>query len=421
MRYASAFRALLTAVIVMAACFGVSANRDLDRWVRLLTDSVSPLPSRIDIIPYSSPDILPEGISSEEDISQGPYAGLTAVQRDSAYRADHYWWNLFRRRKLDMKDSTVIYPKFLGFCVKVYNWADHVFNSYNPDYVEGTGKRWKARLVSDNWVDSYAMNFHKRMSMRMMSDIYCNAGAYIQYMAVSLGYSLNLNHAVWGKPLDQKRFEFGFNCARFNADISYMENTGGSYMRKFGDYKGGRLFKLYFPGIEMHSLDIDLYYFFNNKKYSHGAAYNFSKYQKRSAGSFIIGLTYSDQNISMDFSTLPAALVPYLKIDSWFLKFHYFNYCLLFGYGYNWVLNRHWLFNISLMPSIGVNHCYEDSAEGTANLLSANFKGLMSLTYNHRNFFIGIIGKMNGHLYHSDKHTLFSSIENFSANFGFRF
>lgn len=342
-------------------------------------------------------------------------------EHDALYRAEHNWINLARRRALYTSDTTVIYPRFIDFCMRVYRWADHAFNSYNPEYVEGTGKRWKARLAFDNWVDSYSMHFPGNMNMRMMSDIYANAGAYIQYMAVSVGYSANLNHMFGGDPIDRKRLEFGFNCARFNLDVYYTENNGGTYMRTFGDYKNGHIFKNYFPGLELHSFNVDLYYFLNNKKYSQGAAYNNSKIQKRSAGSFIFGLSYSNLDISLDFSTLDPILLPYFTMQTYFMKFHYYNYCLLFGYGHNFVLNKHFLFNITALPSIGVNHCYEDSAEGSGNLLSLNIKGRMSLTYNYRNLYAGLIAKMDGNWYHSNKISFFNSIENAQINVGIRF
>ena len=126
-------------------------------------------------------------------------------------------------------------------------------------------------------------------------------------------------------------------------------------------------------------------------------------------------------SVSMDFSTLDPELIPYYKLDSYFLKFHYNNYCVLLGYGYNWVLGRGWLFNVMVMPGIGFNSCFEDSNDGAGILFSLNAKGRMSVTYNHRNFFLGLQGRFDGHLYHSGKYTLFNSIEGVSLNTGFRF
>lgn len=331
------------------------------------------------------------------------------------------WWHLFKENRLSMTDTTVQWPGFLKFCVDVYNWGDRTFNSYDSAYVVGTGRRWKARVASDNWVDSYALKLDGKMPMRMMSDIYCNAAGYLQYMAVSIGYTLDMSNIIGNQPANHKKMEFGFNCARFNINLYYHENTGGTYMRTFGHYNDGHLFRSAFPGLSLNKLRADGVFFFNNRRYSQGAAYNFSKFQLRSAGSWQIGFAYTDLNLALDFTKLEPKLVPYMKIPLQKYRFHYKSYCLLGGYGFNWVLNRHLLYNITALPAIGLTHCYEDSADGSANLFALGINGMTSLTYNLGDFFGCIIGRMNGNWYRSDKHSLFSSIENLSATVGVRF
>ena len=348
----------------------------------------------------------------------------SVINSDAHETADtnRNWWHLLRKGKLDLNDTTVQYPRFLKFCLNVYRWGDHTFNHYDPEYVQPTGKRWKAYVKSDNWVDSYAMNFRTHdMPMRMMSDIYCNFGAYLQYMAVSVGYSLDLSNIIGNKPANHKKLDFSFTCARFSAELRYCHNSGGSYMRTFGDYKNGHLFKMEFPGVNLDSFDVDCYYFFNSSHYSQGAAYSFAKYQVKSSGSLIAGFLYGNQRIGLNFRTLPEALVPYMKIPLEEYNFHYDNYSLLIGYGYNWVFHPNWLINITALPLIGVNHCYEDSSESSMNLFSLGFQARGSITWNIDDFFIGLQGRIDGHWYRSDKYSLFSSIENLSLCTGVRF
>ena len=337
-------------------------------------------------------------------------------------REQKWWWNLFKQGKLAMNDTTVIWPKFLKFCVDVYNWGDRTFNSYDPEYVIGTGKRWKVRLVSDNWLDTYAMRLPPGIRTNMSSDVYANLGAYIQYMAVSVGSSYDLKKLFKRHEPSHKKYEFGFVCALFNAELYYHENRGGVNIRKFGDINDGKLIKEYFPGVSMYTLGFDAYYFFNNKKYSQGAAYNFAKYQLKSQGSFIIGLSITNQKLSFDFSQLPNSLKDKLP-DSEILDyyFHYNSYAILGGYGYNWVIAPKLLFNATLLPSIGFSHYYEDSLEGDKYLLSLNIQGKLSLTYNLGNYYFGLMGNLKGHYYKQGTMSLFSSIENFSAYIGLRF
>ncbi len=332
-----------------------------------------------------------------------------------------WWWNRLKQGTLQLKDTTVIYPKFLGFCVDVYNWADRTFNSYDTTYVVGTGKRWKAVVRNDNWVDSYAMNLNHDMPVRLMGDIYCNAGVYLQYMAVSAGYSLDLSNVIGNKPMLHKKMGAGFSCALFTVEGYYHENTGGSYLRTFGDYNDGHLFKERFPGVRMVSFGIDAYYFINHRKYSQGAAYNFSKYQKKNAGSFIVGFRYGNRDITLDFTTLPENLKPYLKIPAQKYKFHYSNYCLMAGYGYNLVFGHNWLFNATAIPAVGVNRSFLDSLEGRQYMLSLGIKGKMSLTWNISDIFLGIQTSFDGSWYRSSDYSLFSSIEDLAVSVGVRF
>ena len=337
-------------------------------------------------------------------------------------REQKWWWNLFKQGKLSMTDTTVIWPKFLKFCVDVYNWGDRTFNSYDPEYVIGTGKRWKVRVVSDNWLDSYALRLPQGINANMSSNVYSNIGAYIQYMAVSVGSSYDIEKLFNKKEPSHKKYEFGFICALFNAELYYHENRGGVNIRKFGNINDGKLIKEYFPGVSMYTLGFDVYYFFNNKKYSQGAAYNFAKYQIKSQGSFMLGLSITNQKLNFDFSKLPENLkesLPDADITNYY--FHYNSYAILVGYGYNWVLAPKLLFNATVMPSLGFSHYYEDSLEGNKYLLSMNIQGRISLTYNLGNYYFGIFGKMNGHWYKQGKMSMFSSIENFSAYIGLRF
>lgn len=347
-----------------------------------------------------------------------PISSLEGYRKTDAER---WWWNQAKRLKLDLNDTTVRYPKFIKFCLDVYKWGDRFFNSYDPEYVVSTGKRWKARVVNDNWCDSYIMTFPQHMKMSMLSDVYANIGAYLQYMAVSIGYTYDMGNIMNGHSNDHKKMELGFNCALFNIEAYYHENTGGTFLRHFGDYHDGKYFKKRFPGLQLYTYGLDAVYYFNHKRYSHGAAYNFSKFQKKSQGSWVIGFSFSNIKLNFDFRQLPLELLPYLTIPADDYLFHYKSYAVVAGYGYNWVIRPRLLFNATLTPAFGVTHCYEDSLEGAMWMPSVNVLGRSSITYNLGNFFFSGIFRFNGHWYKSGTYSLFSSIENFSANIGFRF
>lgn len=381
-------------------------------------------PGVAEIVSYL--DSLPAEMGRDIDTLKTDLDTLPYRLGDDAVRlaedmADRNWWHLLKKGRLDLKDTTVVYPRFIKFCVDVYNWGDRFFNTYDSEYVEGTGHRWKARLGQENWTDSYALRFrNSKVHMRMLSSLNSNIGPYLHYMAVSVGYSIDMNTIFGGKKTDHARFEFNFNCALFNFDLYYYHNSG-TRIRQFMGYNNNRLIDSHFPGVTANNFGVNLYYFFNHKKYSQGAAYNFSKYQRKSAGSFMVGFSYNNLDISMDFNTLSPELRPLYIFPTPYLHLHYYSYCVLGGYGYNWVLHPKWLFNVTAMPSMGVNHCYEDSSDGSGRQLSLNIHGRTSLTFNHRSLFLSLIGKISGNWYISKNISLFNAIEYFAFNVGVRF
>lgn len=382
------------------------------------------LPNALDITHQSSITLATDTILNHPDQTAVLPPDSIAAAYDpllQQVKDNRVWWRLMLTNKWDSKDTTIVYPKFIGFCVKVYNWADKFFNSYDSDYVQGTGRRWKVYLKNDNWLDSYAMNFNDKMPMRMMSDVTANLGPYIQFMAVSVGYQFDMSNLIGGQPTNRKRLDLGFTCARLSVDAFYWKNTGGNVIRTFGKFNNGHLIHVPITGVEITSLGVDLCYFFNNRRYSQTAAYGYGKIQKKSAGSFIAGFSYGRLNTSLDFYTLPAVLIPYLTIPQRVYKYHYNNYCVTFGYGHNFVLGKGFLFNITALPGIGLNHCFEDSVDGAGNLFSLGIKGRIALVYNHKDLFCGLTAKMDGQWYRSSDYSFFNATEIFSACVGWRF
>lgn len=387
----------------------------------LIIPFITSLPTRSDdSIPQSHP-IHIENPDSARDII-GKIKALHTADTYSAHNdTNRNWWHLLKKGYFNPKDTTVEYSKFMRLFNAVYNWGDRIFNTYDTTYVDGFGKNWKARLAFDAWTDTYHMNYEKKMPMTFISAPYSSIGAYLHFMAVSVNYQIDMGKVFFGKPINHKKFEFGFNCARFNAELSFSQNTGGTYIRRFGDLGKKRFIRVFFPGVKMNNLNFSIYYFLNNFKYANGAAYNFSRIQKKSAGSFILGFNYAYQDSRFDFSRLPDNLFPYLTWGRTKVRFHYNDYCLLMGYGYNCVLNKYFLYNISILPSIGIARCYEDSFDGGTTLLALNPMAKMSFTYNMKDLFCCLILKGSGQWYNSKSVSYFSGIANLQFSVGVRF
>ena len=331
-----------------------------------------------------------------------------------------YWKKALLKGKLNFKDTAVVYPKFVKFCVNVYNWADRTFNTYDTAYVQGTGKKFKVLIKNENWLDSYAMRFSNGTYMTMASIPASTIGAYLSFSGLSAGYSYSIGKIFNYKEGACQNLRFQFNCALLAAEWYYSHNDGGTKIRNFTQ-EGVEFRNIDLPGLTLNSYGIDVYYFLNNKKYSQGAAYNFSKIQKKSAGSFIFGASISHQSVEIDLTKVPPEIAKYLPEGATEYNYHYNDYCLIVGYGYNWVFHKNWLFNISAMPSFGIKHCNETSLEGACNLFSMNVNGKLSITRNLNHVFYGLQGRISGHWYKSEAQSFFNSIAFLTLNFGFRF
>ena len=334
-------------------------------------------------------------------------------------RDNRYWWRAMKHGKVNFNDSTMGYPKFLKFCWKTYKWGDRLFNSYDTAYVQSTGKNWKLILKSDNWVDSYIGRPFDDVKMVMNSNLVSNIGVSLSFMAVSLGYSVSVSNLLHGGKFSNK-FDFSFTCARFTADLTYWENKNEMNVEYLDKSVDNDRHKIRQSGITRKAMGVSAYYFFNNRKYSQAAAYCYSKYQKRSAGSWLAGFSLQHFDVKFDTDQISEEAQPYIPSPEEAPRILYNDYCVLFGYGYNWVLGRKWLLNATLTPYIGYRHnC--PSADITSSAVSLNVRVRMGAVYNHRNFFMGLESRADHHRYRSKDSRLVNSIIDFSALVGVRF
>ena len=335
----------------------------------------------------------------------------------------NYWKWAMLSGQLDLKDETIEYPGFVKWCVDVYNWAVETFNTYDTTYVAGTNTNWKLTLKNDNWIDNYNLRLPSGLQVRMSSSMVCNLGASISFLGVSLGFTTNIDKLFGNEPEKQKRWDFQFGCALLALDAYYSKSTGCINLTRLGDYGDSNFLNstYKFSGLEQEFYGLDMYYFFNNKKYSQSAAYTQSRFQKKSAGSFIGGISLSRQDINMNFNKLPVDIIDELPQDKRNYHIKYLDCCLMLGYAYNWAINKNFLFNITAIPCVGYNHSLNGVLEDNRNLLALNFKTKMALVYNHNRFFCGLNGKIDGHFYNGNKYKFLNSVENISFITGFRF
>lgn len=322
-------------------------------------------------------------------------------------------------------DSIATWGKFPAFCIKTYRWGDGFFNGYDKRYVEGAGYKFNVKFRSDNWIDYYNFDLPDNYRMRMLSDPSTSIGAYLTYMAVSVGYDRNISRLFGNNDKAREQFSFGFSCSLFSCNLNYIDNRQSTTINKFGPRGHTEPLDLKFDGVHSKTFSVDIYYFFNHKKYSQAAAFNFSRIQRKSQGSWFAGFNYFKNTYSFDFNSLPDNIKDAMP-PSW-ADYNYLywaknkNYNLKVGYGYNWVFARNWLLAISESPTFGVKKGVLINPDKEKTTFSFSNITRMSIVWSHDHWFAGLLGELNLNLLYDKDSTFENATISGNISVGYRF
>ena len=270
-----------------------------------------------------------------------------------------------------------------------------------------------------------------KMRLRSTTNLTTSVGAWIGYRGYGLGYSIDLSGDRGSN------FTTGFsNILDFlltNLNIGAMGGRYGVNLR-IRSYEVKHSLQTAWeensrnPVIRDYSMEIaepmkvrsvfaDAYYMFNGKHFSYAAAYDQSAIQVRSAGSLVAGLMYHYSRVEYD----SGENIDLLDIMHGVGQMKMWQASVGAGYAYNWVFHRNWLFNVTAAPSIGLNHSFADSVDGSRNMMSFDLRGRLGLVHRSRNFFYGLQFIIDAHFYHSKDHNFVNSTEDLTLVAGFNF
>ena len=153
--------------------------------------------------------------------------------------------------------------------------------------------------------------------------------------------ALAINPAKMSGAYKDYEFNLNYYSSRISIDFSYQRSESLAGDISF-DNNPGRLEE---GEATMRVLNLAAYYTFNHRRFSFPAAFTQSYIQRRSAGSWLAGISYQGGNIKTTDALLernPNApdtriYVGHVGIGG--------------GYGYNWVLGKKWLLHFSMLPT----------------------------------------------------------------------
>ena len=275
-------------------------------------------------------------------------------------------------KKFNAIDTTYISPNLynLAFMLEHSTWYEHY------------------RLGNNQGNQSQKIGFSPTLGTKL--------GVYFGWRWIFLGYSFNIEDIFGGNKNKPKRKEMALNIysSKFGIDL-YYRKTGSDF--KLRSYEGfdvtESLKNTHFDGLQSSIKGLNTYWIFNHKKFSYPAAYSQSTNQRKSAGSFMLGFSYSQHRISFDYNKLPSSMHTQLDANLQFSKIKYSDYSLGFGYGYNWVFAKNWVSNLSLLPGIGYKKSIIDDKdfEDEHWIKDINFDLITraGIVYNNAKYFMG--------------------------------
>lgn len=271
--------------------------------------------------------------------------------------------------------------------------------SAKPDnqYISDYSRELTTRVFGSRKFTSYGLRdkgFSEKAGYRPNSPF--NVGIGINYRLIGLNLGFNLPF---------------INGTSENGKTRFLDLQTHFYGRKLVIDFYGQLYKGYYmpntfivagdpgkyirPDLGTFNVGLIGQYVVNGDRFSFRAAYLQNEVQKKSAGSMILGAALNTVYIRADSSVIPSRL----KYTDFFNDYHFNrssiqSFTLNLGYGYTWVLERHFFVTGSLLGGMGINYStlknsLEDNAEHhLGNEFNATIR--FAIGYHSRRYFAGI-------------------------------
>ena len=328
-----------------------------------------------------------------------------------------------------IQEDSVTTPKPSAFKRAIKKFMN--FSDFDTLYI--SPNRYNYALMATHFSNfeyySVTSEFPQPQKLSFSPNPHNKIGLYFGWRWIFLGWSVDIDDIYRKTNRKNKGTEFDLSLysSKLGVDIFYRR-TGNNYkihkIRGFydeipSDYSED------FSGLKVDIKGLNLYYIFNNRKFSYPAAFSQSTNQRRNAGTFIAGFSISKHNLDIDYQQLPAYIQermnPGMKVN----KIKYTNANISFGYAYNWVFARNCLACLSLTPAIAYKASDVDAEtqEGKAWYSKFNLDFLLraGVVYNNGKYFVGTSFVGKNYNYHRNNFSLDNGFGTLQVYVGFNF
>ena len=374
----------------------------------------------------------------------------------AAKSADNKWGDTVHWRNMlaNQKDSTKPLTDTVGWMrpgegsleEKISGSLKHRIrrlNDVDTNFIEPQKYNYAFMIQNTNTYEVYRIQSKLGYGVTFAPNISLRVGPYFGWRWIFIGYTIDVTH-LHDEVNDRTDFNLSLYSNKVGLDLYYRQTGDGYFIRRadFGsDFDDKPLRNVEFGGITTSNKGFNAYYIFNHRRFSYPAAFSQSTVQRRSAGSPLIGLGYSNQRVSVDWRALDQLIEektgsPVIadRYDSTLVNttFHYDDFFLTAGYAYNWVFARNWLMDISLSGCLSykrtrsnVEQKWYSFRDFTVKDINVDASFRFAVVYNNMKWYYGMSIVTHGFQYRRDNFSadnLFGTLNVYAGfNFGHKY
>lgn len=270
---------------------------------------------------------------------------------------------------------------------------------YDTNYVVRPEGRWTLKVK----VNQTGNTFHTKGTIKGVTSKADLGTKHKTTISLGASYrglsaSFSLNPAKMKGIYKDYELNLNYFSSRVSLDFSYQrsETLSGDIRRDDG------IHQLISGDASMKIVNVAGYYAFNNRKFSFPAAFNQNYIQRRSAGSWLAGISYQGGSIK----TTDELKMRKPDAPDVIIKFGHLG--IGGGYGYNLVLAKKWLFHLSVLPTFVVYNRNKltingEEREATHMRFHMIFNERAAIIYNFsKRYFAGATLVMNNSVFDND-------------------
>ena len=284
------------------------------------------------------------------------------------------------------------------------------FNEIDTSYIEPQKYNFAFMLQNTNTYEVYRLSSSKEQSITFAPEATVRIGPYFGWRWIFLGYTLDIKHLdFWNKNNNPRQeYDLSLYSSMLGLDI-YYRKTGNDYkIRQLylgKDINTDAIRGTDFGGLTSTIKGFNVYYIFNHRRFSYPAAFSQSTIQRRSAGSPLLGIGYTQHSLDVNWGELNRVIsnrlgsqVPTNPIDStlMFSEIKYTDISISGGYAYNWVFARNWVLAGSLSLALAYKRSKGDVTQRSFSINDFKFSninvdgiGRFGVVWNNSKWYVG--------------------------------